>query len=101
MTTLSSLSIFFPAFNEEGNITESVEKAIQAAQRVTNTYEIIVVDDASRDNTAFMVKHLEEKYPGIVRLISHPVNRGYGGALITGIQAAKYDYIFFTDADLQ
>lgn len=101
MTTLSSLSIFFPAYNEEGNIAESVEKAISVASRVTNRFEVIVVNDASADATASIVKKLEKKHPNIVHLISHPVNKGYGAALITGIRAAQYDYIFFTDADLQ
>lgn len=101
MDKLSSLSIFLPAFNEEKNIKTSVLKALEAAESVASAYEVIVINDASTDKTAKVVEKLIDLYPGKVKLVSHPTNKGYGGALTTGIKSAQYDYIFFTDADLQ
>ncbi len=98
---LSSLSIFFPAYNEEGNIEGSITQAMAAAEGVTDTYEIIVVNDASKDDTAGVVKRLQATHGEKIRLVTHEKNKGYGGALITGFNSATLDYIFFTDADLQ
>ncbi len=97
-----TLSIFFPAYNEEANIREAVEKAIRIVEDspYIREYEIIVVDDGSTDNTEREVKRLMERHPG-VRLIAHPENMGYGAALKSGIAAARMEYVFFTDADLQ
>ena len=63
-------------------------------------YEIIVVNDGSSDHTQSIAEDFSRKYP-VVRVINHPHNRGYGAALKTGIAAARMEYIFFTDADLQ
>ncbi len=101
MTTISSLSIFFPAYNEELNIEETIHQAVKAAKLVTDTYEIIIVNDASKDKTAEVVQNLKSTYGDNLILISHEANKGYGGALITGFANAKHDYIFFSDADLQ
>lgn len=95
-----SLSIFFPAFNEEKNVEKSVKKAIEVAKKITNDYEIIVIDDGSIDNTASIADKLAKNNPKIV-VIHHKKNQGYGGALITGIKTAKKDLIFFSDIDLQ
>ncbi len=97
-----SLSIFFPAYNEEANIREAVEKAVRVVEDspYITDYEIIVVDDGSTDRTAEYVRALEQRYPA-VRLVSHQKNRGYGAALKSGIAAARMEYVFFTDADLQ
>lgn len=97
-----TLSIFFPAYNEEENIREAVEKAVRVVgdSPYIRDYEIIVVDDGSTDNTRTIVNRLAERYPA-VRLIAHPHNMGYGAALKSGIRAATMDYVFFTDADLQ
>ena len=99
-TQLSSISIFLPAYNEEGNIATTIIDARNAAKRITHKYEIIVVDDGSRDRTAEVVHELQ-KFDHNIRLISHETNRGYGAAVKTGLKACKMDWIFFTDSDGQ
>lgn len=100
MKKLTSLSIFFPAYNEEDNIKHTVAAALVMAPQVAEQYEIIVVNDASKDRTAEIVSDIIAQEQR-VRLVSHETNQGYGRAVKTGIQSAQYDYIFFTDADCQ
>lgn len=94
------LSIFFPAHNEVDNIGRVVEKARAVAAEVAEEYEVIVVNDGSKDGTRELADDLAAKYPE-VRAVHHDVNRGYGGALKSGFQAARYEYIFFSDGDGQ
>jgi glycosyltransferase involved in cell wall biosynthesis len=69
-------------------------------KRITDDYEIIVIDDASTDNRAAVLKSLSAEMPRL-RVVRHEANRGYGGALISGFQAATKDYVFYTDGDGQ
>ncbi|PYR42458.1 MAG: glycosyltransferase family 2 protein [Acidobacteria bacterium] len=94
------LSVFFPAYNDSGTIASMVIRAVQAATALTSDYEIIVVNDGSSDATPQIVDELARTYPR-VRAVHHPQNRGYGGALQTGIRAATKDLIFYTDGDAQ
>ena len=95
-----TLSVIFPAFNEEANIRQTVESARLVLPKLAQTWEIILVNDGSRDATTPLCDELAEQYPE-VRAIHHTDNRGYGAALKSGILAARYDYIFFTDSDGQ
>ena len=95
-----SLSVIFPAFNEEANIRHTVEAARLVLPKLAQTWEIILVNDGSRDATTPICDELAEQYPE-VRAIHHTDNRGYGAALKSGILAARYDFIFFTDSDGQ
>lgn len=95
-----SLSVFFPAYNEEGNVVESIFAAEKILRTITYRYEILIVDDGSTDRTARAVEHVMLFNPR-VRLIQHANNMGYGSALWSGIQMARYEWVFFTDADLQ
>lgn len=97
---LDSLSIFMPAYNEEGNIATTIIDARNSAKQLAKTYEIIVVDDGSRDRTAEVVLELKKHDPNI-RLLRHRQNRGYGAAVKTGLRACKHAWIFFTDSDGQ
>jgi len=97
---LNSLSIFFPAYNEEANISTTIADALVYAPQVADKYEVIVVNDGSSDNTASIVSSIATKDPHI-RLVSHTKNRGYGAAVKTGIKSVKYEWTFFTDADRQ
>ena len=95
-----TLSVIFPAFNEEANIRHTVEAARLVLPKLAQTWEIILVNDGSRDATTPICDELAEQYPE-VRAIHHTDNRGYGAALKSGILAARYDFIFFTDSDGQ
>jgi glycosyltransferase involved in cell wall biosynthesis len=97
---LASLSIFFPAYNEEGNITTTIIDARNAAKQVSKEYEIIVVNDGSTDRTEEIVKEMQ-KFDQNIRIISHKKNKGYGAAVKTGLASCKKDWIFFTDSDGQ
>ncbi len=94
------LSIFFPAYNDSGTIASLVITALRTAKRVTNDFEVIVVNDGSADGTGEILDELARLYPQ-VRVVHHPQNRGYGGALRTGFAAATRDLVFYTDGDAQ
>ena len=81
------ISFAVPAYNEEGNIATTIIDAGKAAKLIARDYEIIVVDDGSRDRTAEVVKELG-KNDSHIRLITHRQNRGYGAAVKTGMKAA-------------
>ena len=100
MKKLPELSIFFPFWNEEKNITRVVESAIPVAKEVADVWEIIIVNDGSTDKTEEFGKKLAKKYRN-VRYEVHTPNRGYGAALKTGFESAKYKYVVFTDGDGQ
>ncbi len=97
---LPTLSVFFPAYNEEGNITATINNAARILPKVAEEYEILVVNDGSRDQTGARVKALMKKYK-FLRLVTHDPNRGYGGSLKTGFAKTKYDPVVFTDSDGQ
>ncbi len=96
----AGLSVFFPAYNDSGTIASMVIRAVQAAAELTPDYEVIVVNDGSADATPAIVDELARTYPH-VRVIHHPKNRGYGGALQTGFRSATKELIFYTDGDAQ
>jgi len=97
---VASLSVFFPAFNEQDIIAKTVENATRAVSSLVDDYEVIVVDDGSWDKTAAVIEDLARRDPH-VRLVRHEVNRGYGAALRTGFASAQKDLVFFSDADGQ
>ena len=95
-----SVSVFFPAFNDEGSIARLVHESLEVLPQITNDYEVIVVNDGSSDGTAAVLDGLAYKFP-CLRAIHHPRNRGYGGALRSGFESATKDLIFYTDGDGQ
>jgi dolichol-phosphate mannosyltransferase len=94
------LSLVLPAYNEEAGIGQAVAEADDALAALTADYEILVVDDGSRDGTAAAVEALLRERSR-VRLLRHDHNRGYGAALRTGFEAARFERVAFTDADCQ
>jgi glycosyltransferase involved in cell wall biosynthesis len=100
VTNPPSLSVFFPALNDSGTIASMVIRAVQTASQLTPDYEVIVVNDGSTDATAAIADDLAARYPH-VRVVHHPINRGYGGALQTGFRTATKELVFYTDGDAQ
>jgi glycosyltransferase involved in cell wall biosynthesis len=96
-----SLSVFFPAYNDGGTIASLVIRAVHVARSLTPDFEVIVVNDGSRDWTPQVLDELARVYQGTVRIVHHPQNRGYGGVLRTGFASATKDLIFYTDGDAQ
>lgn len=94
------ISLFFPAYNEAENVGGTIEKCISVLEPLRCEYEIIIVDDGSRDRTAEIVKEYAAKNSRVV-LKRHEKNQGYGGALQTGFNSCRYGLIFFSDCDLQ
>ena len=97
---LSSVSVFFPCYNDANTIGGLVEVAELALRQVTDDFEIIVVNDASTDNSAEVLTGLQKTRP-YLRVVEHASNRGYGGALRSGFRSAAKDYVFYTDGDGQ
>jgi len=95
-----SISAFFPAYNEEANIVRLAQKTAGVLKGISSKYEIIIVNDGSRDKTAAVARALAKKDKHF-RLVDHKVNQGYGAAVKSGFKAARYDWIFFTDGDGQ
>jgi glycosyltransferase involved in cell wall biosynthesis len=98
---LARLSYFFPAHNEEANLAGLVEEALATLPALADAFEIIVVNDGSRDATGRIADELTAAHPGIVRAVHHPTNLGYGAALRSGFRAASHDHVAFTDGDRQ
>jgi glycosyltransferase involved in cell wall biosynthesis len=99
-TSISGLSIFLPCHNEEGNV-ERVVKALESElPRVSTRYEIVVVDDGSRDRTGEIADRLAAVNPN-VKVVHHPTNRGYGAAVVSGIRACTQPWAMLYDGDGQ
>jgi glycosyltransferase involved in cell wall biosynthesis len=98
---MPGLSVFFPAYNDGGTIASLVITAVKVAASLTPDYEVIVVNDGSSDDTPKILDELAAIYPDHVRIVHHPKNRGYGGALRTGFATASKDLVFYTDGDAQ
>ncbi len=97
---VQELSVVLPAFNEEANIERVVRNCVEyLADRVPD-YELLIVNDGSRDRTGEILDHLVAEFTRL-RPLCHPQNRGYGAALRTGFDAATKRFVFFMDCDGQ
>src|SRR5512144_1190883 len=94
------LSIFFPAYNDAGTIASLVIVAHMTAREITDDHEVIVVDDGSPDHTGALLDELAKAHAWL-KVVHHPKNRGYGGALRSGFAAASKELVFYTDGDAQ
>jgi glycosyltransferase involved in cell wall biosynthesis len=97
---VSSLSAFFPCFNEEANLRQMVDDFEAVLPQVAKVYELIIIDDGSTDQTPVIAQELVSRNPHL-RLIRHDHNLGYGSSLRSGFAAARYEWTFFTDGDRQ
>lgn len=97
---IKELSVFLPCYNEGENLEKTVENVSENANRVAQTWELLIINDGSKDDTLAVAEKLagSDKH---LRVINHPVNRGYGAALKSGLYGAKYSWIAFIDADGQ
>lgn len=100
MARLPGLSVFLPAHNEEGNIERVVKGFLAEAPKIADAFEVIVVNDGSRDRTGAIADQLAAADPR-VKVVHHEVNRGYGGAVISGIRAATMPWVLLSDGDGQ
>lgn len=100
ITTRKSISVFFPCFNDSKSIGHLIDDAFEVLKKLTNDYEVIVVEDGSSDNS----REVLQKKAGHckkLRLIFHKKNKGYGGALKSGFKNATKELVFYTDGDSQ
>ena len=96
-----SLSVFFPAYNDAPSLPGLIAKTFTVLERHVADYEVIVVNDGSRDQTGEVLEDLQRRHGPLLRVVTHPQNRGYGGALRSGFAAATKDWVFYTDGDGQ
>ena len=100
MDTVKSLSVFFPCFNEQENAERVVKAAIDCLKPLNIDYELIIVNDGSRDSTAQIADSLAAK-DSRIKAVHHKTNLGYGAALQSGFRAATKEFVFYTDGDGQ
>jgi glycosyltransferase involved in cell wall biosynthesis len=100
MSATRSISAMFPCYNDAATIGGLVDDVHTALAPLVDELEVIVVNDGSSDGSRAVLDTLAETRPWL-RPIHHEANRGYGGALITGFTAARFDWIFYTDGDAQ
>jgi glycosyltransferase involved in cell wall biosynthesis len=95
-----ALSLVFPVCDEAENLGQLLDQALELAPRLASDFEIVVVDDGSRDESAAIAASRGLGEPRL-RLVRHASNRGYGAALRSGLREARGELVFFSDADLQ
>lgn len=100
MNKLSGISIVLPCHNERENLRGVVAEAVSAGESSAASHEVIVVCDGSTDGTDAVAESLMRDHPTL-RTVIHSDNRGYGAAVWSGMQAARLEFVFFTDADGQ
>jgi len=96
-----SLSVFFPAYNDAPSLPDLVSDAFAVLAEHVEDYELIVVNDGSQDKTGEVLEQLRSRFGPRMRVVTHPQNRGYGGALRSGFEAASKEWVFYTDGDGQ
>ncbi len=95
-----NISFFCPAYLEEENIEQTINNAIKELTPISNSLEIIIIDDKSPDRTGEIADNLAKQY-NFIRVIHHEENMGCGASIKTGFKEAKNDLIFYTDSDNQ
>ncbi|MBX3057017.1 MAG: glycosyltransferase family 2 protein [Anaerolineae bacterium] len=101
MREQTSITAFFPAYNDAGTIPSMVITVLLTLRELTDDYEVVVINDGSKDHTAQVLDELARIYPDEVRIVHHVKNRGYGGALRSGFANATKEWVFYTDGDAQ
>jgi glycosyltransferase involved in cell wall biosynthesis len=101
LSSHGSLSVFFPAYNDAPSLPALIERTFAVLNEHATDYEVIVVNDGSFDKTGEVLERLAKRFGPHMRVITHPENRGYGGALRSGFAAATKELVFYTDGDGQ
>jgi glycosyltransferase involved in cell wall biosynthesis len=96
----NSIRVFFPCYNEQDNITRTVEQALAVLEKLNVDFEIIIVDDGSSDSTGRIAEGIADR-SSRVKIVHHQTNLGYGAALRSGFKAATKELVFYTDGDGQ
>jgi GT2 family glycosyltransferase len=97
---VTSISAFFPCYNDEATIASMVNLAVATIDQVGADGDVTVVNDGSTDGSAAVLAGLAASEPRL-RVVTHEQNRGYGGALLSGFEAATKQWVFYTDGDAQ
>lgn len=97
---MESLTIFFPFYNDAGTVEKMISEAYSYGLKLTKDLEVIGINDGSSDNTLQELERMKKQFPEL-KIINHEKNRGYGGALISGITNSTKDWVFYTDGDAQ
>jgi len=92
--------VFFPCYNEEGNVASTVGHAVKVLDEMRVDYELIIVNDGSKDKTGEIANKISRENSR-VKVVHHPTNLGYGSALQSGFMAATKELVFYTDGDGQ
>jgi len=100
MDKLRELSLFLPVYNEEANLEKTVKDVIPVLRQIAKKYELIIVNDGSKDRSGEIAQNLARDNP-FIRVITHPSNQGYGAALKSGFYNSQHEWIAFIDADGQ
>ncbi|MCJ7777601.1 MAG: glycosyltransferase family 2 protein [Sedimentisphaerales bacterium] len=95
-----SISVFFPCYNEQENVTRTIEKALAVLEKLNADFELIIVNDGSTDQTGRIADGIALR-DNRVKVVHHPANLGYGAALQSGFKSATKELVFFTDGDGQ
>ena len=96
-----SLSVFFPAFNDAPSLPGLLAKTFAVLDQHVADFEVTIVNDGSADDTAAVLNRLMQVHGPRLRVVTHEVNKGYGGALRSGFESATKDFVFYTDGDGQ
>ena len=97
---LAGISVFLPSHNEEANVERVARGYLAELPKLADNYEVIIVNDGSVDATGAIADALSHQNSH-VKVVHHQVNRGYGGAVISGIRAATQPYVVLADGDGQ
>jgi len=95
-----AISVFFPCYNEQGNVARTVEQALEVLEKLNADFEVIIIDDGSTDSTGHIADEITRRN-NRVKVVHHHPNLGYGAALRSGFKAATKELVFYTDGDGQ
>jgi glycosyltransferase involved in cell wall biosynthesis len=98
---LSSLTIFYPCYNDAGTIATMIIRAMQVAPSVTDDFEVLVINDGSDDDSELVLNEMLRVYPRHLRVVREQLPSGYGGVLRKGFGLSAKDWLFYTDGDAQ